>query len=112
LEVARRAIAAGGEWIAERLVQGTELTVGVIELANGQVEALPCSEVRVSPGRAFDYEGKYLGSGTKEVLETNTWPGLSVASFIPQQLRAAGIALSAFIEDQVAIGRRRAATGC
>ncbi len=40
-------------------------------------------------------------SGECVFLETNTLPGLSAASFIPQQLAAAGIPLSHFIKDQI-----------
>lgn len=36
-------------------------------------------------------------------LEINTLPGLSSASFIPQQLRAAGIELSEFIKEQLTL---------
>ncbi|CAG0978365.1 D-alanine-D-alanine ligase [Myxococcaceae bacterium] len=40
-------------------------------------------------------------------LETNTLPGLTRASFIPQQLAAAGIELRSFIDRQLALARRR-----
>ena len=40
-------------------------------------------------------------------LETNTLPGLSKASFIPQQLKAANIEFSQFIKDQLELGERR-----
>ena len=42
-------------------------------------------------------------------LETNTLPGLTSASFIPQQLEAAGIPLRSFVDSQLALARRRAA---
>jgi len=42
-------------------------------------------------------------------LETNTLPGLTRASFIPQQLEAAGIPMRAFLERQIALARRRGA---
>jgi D-alanine-D-alanine ligase len=101
-------------------------------------------------GRAFDFEGKYLGKGTREVtpadapvamlasvqqtvltahealgcrgytrtdvivtdkgvhfLETNTLPGMTKASFIPQQLAAAGIDVSEFLVEQLWIARNR-----
>ena len=40
-------------------------------------------------------------------LETNTLPGMTKASFIPQQLRAAGIDLRDFVEGQIELGRKR-----
>lgn len=42
-------------------------------------------------------------------LETNTLPGLTRASFIPQQLAAAGKAFLQFLEGQLELARRRAA---
>jgi D-alanine-D-alanine ligase len=40
-------------------------------------------------------------------LETNTLPGMTKASFIPQQLRAAGIDLRDFVESQVELAKKR-----
>ena len=69
LEDAARAAAAVARadelYLAEAFIEGTELTIGVVE--NGGVRALPPSEVRLEAGRAFDYEGKYLGRGTIEI---------------------------------------------
>jgi D-alanine-D-alanine ligase len=140
--------------LAEAFVKGTELTVGVHEW-QGELLALPCSEVRMDAGRAFDYAGKYLGEGSLEItpaevpesvsraaqevalqahrvlgcrgysrtdvivtqgdsdtrpvfLELNTLPGLTAASFIPQQLEAAGIRLEDFIQAQLEVARRAA----
>ncbi|HSF17209.1 MAG TPA: ATP-grasp domain-containing protein [Vicinamibacteria bacterium] len=42
-------------------------------------------------------------------LELNTLPGLTRASFIPQQLEAAGIPLRSFVADQLEIARGRTA---
>lgn len=147
---AAAAIAASGEaYLAEEFIDGTELTVGVVEGMEG-LRALPCSEVRLEAGRAFDFEGKYLGKGTTELtpahvppevsraaqelaltahaaigcegysrtdviatasgpvfLETNTLPGLTRASFIPQQLAAEGSTMLDFLAGQVALARRR-----
>jgi D-alanine-D-alanine ligase len=58
--------ASGEEYLAEAFVSGTELTVGVVDDEQA-TRALPASEVRLEQGRAFDYEGKYLGKGTKEI---------------------------------------------
>jgi D-alanine-D-alanine ligase len=135
--------------LAEAFVEGREITVGVLETERG-LEALPCSEVVLEAGRTFDFDGKYLGKGVREVtpaevseemarsaqavaltaheavgcrgysrtdvivgeegpvfLEINTLPGLTRASFIPQQLAAAGIDLAVFLERQLVIGRSR-----
>lgn len=133
-----------GAYLAERFLDGREITVGVCQLKTGGHRALPCSEVRVIQGRQFDYEGKYLGHGVQEltpaplgpeltrqcqelaiklhelmgcegysrtdmiltergpvILEINTLPGLSKASFIPQQVQALNENLRDFFHHQV-----------
>jgi D-alanine-D-alanine ligase len=149
-ERAAKGIEESGEaYLAEEFVSGTELTIGVVDGPSGS-RALPPSEVRLEQGRAFDYEGKYLGKGTKEItpaevapavaraaqdlalaahralgcegysrtdvisspngpvfLELNTLPGLTRASFLPQQLAAEGTSMLSFLEGQVAIARNR-----
>jgi len=135
----------GVRHLAEAFIEGRELTVGVIEEEEG-IAALPCSEVVLDAGRTFDFDGKYLGKGVREItpadvsaemsraaqsvalaaheavgcrgysrtdvimgkdgpvfLEINTLPGLTRASFIPQQLEAAGIDLRRFLERQIEI---------
>jgi D-alanine-D-alanine ligase len=137
-------------YLAEVFVEGRELTVGVVDDEEGSV-ALPVSEVRLIPGGAFDYAGKYLGRGTEEItpaeltaeewkaaqalavlthramgcagysrtdmilgtrglvlLEINTLPGMTKASFIPQQLAAAGRDVKVFLERQLQLARSRA----
>jgi D-alanine-D-alanine ligase len=150
---AGNAIAAAPEaYLAEEFLEGRELTVGVVEGPGGTVRALPCSEVRLDAGHAFDYAGKYRGRGTTEItpaqlepelaraaqalaitahqalgcegytrtdqiitprgpvyLETNTLPGLTKRSFIPQQLEAEGTSVVAFLEGQLALARARQA---
>ncbi len=143
--------ASGDAYLAEEFVEGPELTVGVVDGESGP-RALPPSEVRLEQGRAFDYEGKYLGKGTREItpaevppevtkaaqqlalaahralgcegysrtdmivsangpvfLELNTLPGLTRASFIPQQLAAEGTSMLSFLEGQIALAKRRRA---
>lgn len=135
-----------GAYLVEPFITGREITVGVWEKTKGQLMALPCSEIQVIQGRQFDYEGKYLGSGVKELtpapltpeqaaecqkialalhtltgckgysrtdmiltesgpflLEINTLPGLSKASFIPQQLAAINVSLREFFEAQLSL---------
>lgn len=139
-----------GRFMAEKFIEGRELTVGILE-SNGQTSPLPPSEVVLNPGASFDYDGKYLGRGTTEVtpakitkteceiaqktalaahsilgcfgysrtdlilagteiyfIETNTLPGLTKASFIPQQLEAAGLTVEGFVATQMADAEKRA----
>jgi len=146
---AQRMEESGESYLAEEFISGTELTVGVVDGPSGP-RALPPSEVRLEQGRAFDYEGKYLGKGTREItpaevppevtraaqdlalaahralgcegysrtdiisssngpvfLELNTLPGLTRASFLPQQLAAEGTPMLSFLEGQLAIARNR-----
>jgi D-alanine-D-alanine ligase len=134
-------------FLAEERIEGRELTVGIVQRLNG-VQAMPASEVVLERDAHFDYEGKYLGRGTREItpaeispdelrqaqqvarlahealgcrgytrtdmifnargfffLETNTLPGLTKASFIPQQLAAAGVPIETFLAEQVALSR-------
>ncbi|HVE71676.1 MAG TPA: ATP-grasp domain-containing protein [Thermoanaerobaculia bacterium] len=53
-------------YILEQFVSGRELTVGVIDHA-GKPMALPVIEIEVDNDRTFDYAGKYLGAGTREI---------------------------------------------
>ena len=80
---AQRAAAAiassAEEYLAEAFVAGAELTVGVVDDERG-TRALPASEVRVEQGRAFDYEGKYLGKGTREITPAEVPQAVSRAA--------------------------------
>ena len=53
-------------YIVEEFIRGRELTVGVADLGTG-ARALAVIEIELDPGFAFDYEGKYLGKGTREI---------------------------------------------
>ncbi len=77
VETAAPGIESSGEpYLAEEFVEGVELTVGVVDGPSGP-RALPASEVRLESGRAFDYEGKYLGKGTKEITPAEVPPEVS-----------------------------------
>jgi D-alanine-D-alanine ligase len=140
---------AGVPYIVEQFISGREVAVGVIDHGDGPF-ALPVIEVEVDPGYAFDYAGKYLGKGTREIcpanipddaaraaqqtalaahvalgcegysrsdimltgaeawfLETNTLPGLTISSLLPQELRAHGIGFREFLEQQLELARSR-----
>lgn len=142
----------GGQYeryLAERFVRGVELTGGVID-HGGELIALPTVEIRPEAGRAFDYAGKYLGDGIREIcpaevspeveeatrhaariaheaigcfgysrtdfivengvptfLETNTLPGLTNTSLLPQELREAGISFEDFVDAQLELSSAR-----
>src|SRR5439155_23800180 len=53
-------------YLVEEFIAGRELTIGVTDQGNGPV-ALPVLEIEVDPGHSFDYAGKYLGKGTREI---------------------------------------------
>jgi D-alanine-D-alanine ligase len=136
-------------YMVEQFLSGRELTVGVIDQGDGPFP-LPVIEIEVDPNRAFDYEGKYLGAGTREIcpaqipddlareaqrvaleahvtlgcegysrsdlvatddgvyyLETNTLPGLTKSSLVPQELAAVGIPFRDFLEKQIELALAR-----
>jgi len=53
-------------YLVEEFVAGRELTVGVADVGDGPF-VLPPIEIEVQPGAEFNYEGKYLGRGTREI---------------------------------------------
>jgi D-alanine-D-alanine ligase len=57
--------------------------------------------------RGYSRTDMILTSRGPVFLETNTLPGLSKASFIPQQLQAAGIPMKDFLEEQIKIASGR-----
>lgn len=130
-------------FMAEKVIHGREITVGVIEDEHG-IRALLGTEIVMEKAHSFDYEGKYLGKGSQEItpapldddvmreaqriairahrglalqgysrtdlilandgfyyLETNTLPGMSSSSLVPQQLALAGISLRQFLCGQI-----------
>lgn len=136
-------------YIIEQFIEGRELTVGVTD-HHGGLMALPVIEIEVDPNRTFDYAGKYLGAGTREIcpadipeemaaaaqetavaahtalgcegysrtdliasgdgiyyLETNTLPGLTTSSLVPQELAVVGIGFREFLERQLDLAVQR-----
>jgi D-alanine-D-alanine ligase len=148
-DVAEDVIARGIPYIIEQFLRGRELTCGVLDRDDGPFP-LPVIEIEVDPNRAFDYEGKYLGSGTREIcpanipeemareaqqtaleahlalgcegysrtdmmaandgvyfLETNTLPGMTTSSLVPQELRVLGIEFRDFLRGQLELAVSR-----
>lgn len=66
-------------YIIEQFIKGRELTVGVID-RDGEPFALPVVEIEVDAGQSFDYEGKYLGKGTREICPAKLSPELTKAA--------------------------------
>ena len=137
-------------YIIEQFIKGRELTCGIADMGDGP-KPLPPIEIEVDPGREFDYQGKYLGKGTREIcpanipneatraaqqtalnahialgcegysrtdimfaadgmyyLETNTLPGLTTSSLVPQELKVQGTEFRQFLDKQVDLARKRA----
>lgn len=149
-DVARQVANLGIPYIVEQFIRGRELTVGVVD-QDGAPVALPVIEIEVDSDRTFDYEGKYLGAGTREIcpavippelareaqqaavaahvalgcegysrtdlvaaedgvyfLETNTLPGLTTSSLVPQELAVVGVGFREFLEGQMGLAVARA----
>jgi D-alanine-D-alanine ligase len=71
--VVRAATKLGVPYLVEQFLAGREITVGVTDRGEGPF-ALPCIEIEVDPGHTFDYDGKYLGKGTREICPANLPP--------------------------------------
>lgn len=137
-------------FMVEKLIKGREITVGVIESDQGLIALTPI-EIILDHDRAFDYQGKYLGKGSKEILlldpmdaylgkaaqelalkahrclglsgysrsdfiaaidgiyylESNTLPGLTLSSLLPQQLKASFINFDDFLRAQIDLAIKR-----
>jgi D-alanine-D-alanine ligase len=136
-------------YIVEQFIRGRELTVGVLDRGDGPFP-LPVIEIEIDSDRTFDYEGKYLGAGTREIcpavipdelareaqdaavaahialgcegysrtdlvaaedgvyyLETNTLPGLTTSSLVPQELAVVGISFQEFLRRQLQLAVER-----
>ena len=65
--VAVRRAAAAEEYLIEVHVSGVEGTCAVVERLDGSIMALPPIEIIPPEGGAFDYEAKYISTGTQEI---------------------------------------------
>jgi D-alanine-D-alanine ligase len=90
-EIAAKVTALKIPYIIEQFISGRELTVGVADLGDGP-RPLPVVEIEVEAGHSFDYEGKYLGKGTREICPAN----------IPAEMAAA--AQQTALEAHTALG--------
>ncbi|MBL8026465.1 MAG: D-alanine--D-alanine ligase [Fibrobacteres bacterium] len=129
------------EVLFEKSVKGTEVSCGVLENADGELEALLPTEIVPVSSSFFDYKAKYEKGASKEitparisesltdkvrktvvaahqalgcrglsrtdiiivgeslyVLETNTLPGFTETSLLPQGAKAVGIGYSELLD--------------
>jgi D-alanine-D-alanine ligase len=75
--------------MAERYVRGREFTCGLLE-RDGQLIALPVTEIIPPEGRYFDFEAKYQPGVSREVTPADIAPAL--ATQIQTLARAAHLA--------------------
>jgi D-alanine-D-alanine ligase len=59
---------SSGDILVETAVNGTELSCGVIEDANGELTALPPIEIRPVDSEFFDYTAKYTKGASQEIV--------------------------------------------
>lgn len=64
------------EVLVQECVKGREFSCGVIEI-NGELVALPVTEVILTKGEMFDYEAKYTVDGCREVTPANVDEGVT-----------------------------------
>ncbi len=87
------------EVIVESFLDGTEVSVGVINY-NGEVRALPVTEI-ISENEFFDFEAKYLGKSQEitpaNISEDDTLKVQEIATKIFQVLQLKGFTRSEFI---------------
>jgi D-alanine-D-alanine ligase len=96
---------------------GKYLGRGSTEITPAALSPTDAAACQAAAVRAHEALGCYGYSRTDMILcddgrdpvflETNTLPGLSRSSFIPQQLRAAGWTLDAFVDRQLELARLR-----
>ena len=101
-EAILKAMHESDEVMVEAFMEGTEISQGCYKTQEKEV-VLPATEV-VSDNEFFDYNAKYNDENGKErerinMLEVNTTPGMTATSFIPQQVRAAGMDMKDVLTD-------------
>lgn len=150
-DAAAKEIRAGGDSVVvQPFVQGREFTCGVLENEEGNLQALPPTEIIPMGSIMFDYHAKYTPGASQEVtppdlpeerikdlqdyalmahrvlgcrgmsrsdfilhqdlfyiLETNTIPGMTPTSLLPQQAAAAGITFPQMLDRIIASALRR-----
>jgi D-alanine-D-alanine ligase len=90
-------------------VGSTEITPADLTVAQTKAaQTLALAAHRVLGCYGYSRTDMMLDQDEVTFIETNTLPGLSKASFIPQQLKCAGISFASFIEQQLELARRRA----
>jgi len=62
-------------YLVEPFLAGREATVAVVDTEDGLI-ALPAVEIIASANRLFDYSGKYLGQGVREVCPADFEPDI------------------------------------
>lgn len=102
---------AAFDYAGKYLGKGTEeLTPAPLEPAEAAAaQALGVLAHRATGCQGYSRTDMMLTPDGPVFLEINTLPGLTKASFIPQQLAAAGLDFGAFLQWQLELARRRAA---
>lgn len=66
LPAIEKAFAEDDQVLIEEFIEGRELTIGVYNI-NGQLQALPPTEIILNKTEIFDFEAKYTPGATKEI---------------------------------------------
>lgn len=86
-EAVDQVLATGDDALVETAVEGTEVTVGVLEGPDGTPRALPLVEIVPSAGRFFDFEEKYSSEGATELCPPRSLSGDRCAAIAKLGLR-------------------------
>jgi D-alanine-D-alanine ligase len=136
------------EILIQEFISGTEVSCGVLENANREIEKLYPTEI-IPENEFFDYEAKYILGKSKEItparinpdlteeirslaekahrvlgckgysrtdfiiqgnipyiLETNTLPGMTETSLIPEQAKYSGIQMSDVFDNLISLAKK------
>ncbi len=94
-----------GKYLGRGTTEITPADLNEIEKAQAQKMALSAHKILGCFG--YSRTDMILTKDGPVFLETNTLPGLSGASFIPQQLHAANLSLNSFVENQLKLAQKR-----